>query len=435
MKGNQEELTMMHQKYLAKGFASTRSCYVKKALGSLVWDINDKEYLDFAGGIAVMNVGHSHPTVVAAVKAQAEKFMHTCFMVLPYESPVLLAKKLCQGMAGTCEKKVMFANSGAEAVENAVKIARTYTRKTGIIAFEGGFHGRTLMGMSLTSKVKPYKLGFGPFAPEVYRIPYAYCYRCPFGKSYPDCNVRCADHLEEVLISHVAPENCAALIIEPIAGEGGYIVPPLEYFPKLAAICERHGILLIADEIQTGMGRTGTLFAMEHWGVEPDLTTTAKSLAAGLPLSGVVGRAAIMDSVHPGGIGGTYGANPLACEAGLAVFEVIEQENLLERGVALGEKLHAGLKALEQEFSLIGDVRGVGPLAALELVKDRGSKTPAPQETIAITDHCFDQGLILLACGTYGNVLRFMMPLITTDPQLEKGLAILKNAFISVGKR
>jgi len=433
MKENQEELTMMHQKYLAKGFASARPCYVKKARGSLVWDMNDKEYLDFAGGIAVMNVGHSHPTVVAAVKAQAEKFMHTCFMVLPYDSPILLAKKLCEGLAGTCEKKVMFANSGAEAVENAVKIARYYTKRTGIIAFEGGFHGRTLMGMSLTSKVKPYKLGFGPFAPEVYRIPYAYCYRCPFGKTYPACEAACADHLEEVLISHVAPETCAALIVEPIAGEGGYIVPPLEYFSKLKGICERHGILLIADEIQTGMGRTGTLFAMEHWGVEADLTTTAKSLAAGLPLSGVVGKAAIMDAVHPGGIGGTYGANPLACAAGLAVFEVIEQENLLARGRALGEKLHEGLGDLKKEFSLIGDVRGVGPLAALELVTDQKSKAPAPEKTKAITDFCFDQGLILLACGTYGNVLRFMMPLVTTDLQLEKGVDILKQAFISVG--
>lgn len=434
MKETREELIVMHERYLAKSVASTRPCYVKKAQGSLVWDINDTEYIDFAGGIAVMNVGHSHPTVVAAVKAQAEKFTHTCFMVLPYDSPILLAKKLCEGLAGSCEKKAMFINSGAEAVENAVKIARAYTKKTGIIAFEGGFHGRTLMGMSLTSKVKPYKLGFGPFAPEVYRIPYAYCYRCPFGKTYPDCKVACADHLEEFLISHVAPESCAALIVEPIAGEGGYIVPPPEYFSKLKAICEKHGILLIADEIQTGMGRTGTLFAMEHWGVEPDLTTTAKSLAAGLPLSGVVGKAEIMDSVHPGGIGGTYGANPLACEAGLAVFEVIEQENLLERGRALGEKLHAGLKDLEQDFSLIGDVRGVGPLAALELVRDRDSKIPAPEETKAITDFCFEQGLILLACGTYGNVLRFMMPLVTTDRQLEKGLDILKNAFISVGK-
>jgi 4-aminobutyrate aminotransferase / (S)-3-amino-2-methylpropionate transaminase / 5-aminovalerate transaminase len=434
MKETREELMAMHGRYLAKGVASTRSCYVKKAEGALVWDINDREYLDFAGGIAVMNVGHSHPRVVAAVKAQAEKFTHTCFMVLPYDSPVLLAKKLCEGLAGSCEKKAMFINSGAEAVENAVKIARAHTQKTGIIAFEGAFHGRTLMGMSLTSKVKPYKLGFGPFAPEVYRIPYAYCYRCPFGKTYPNCGVACADHLEEFLISHVAPESCAALIVEPIAGEGGYIVPPPEYFPKLKAICERYGILLIADEIQTGMGRTGTLFAMEHWGVEPDLTTTAKSLAAGLPLSGVVGKAEIMDSVHPGGMGGTYGANPLACEAGLAVFEVIEQENLLERGRALGEKLHAGLKDLEQNFPLIGDVRGVGPLAALELVKDRDSKVPAAEETKAITDFCFEQGLILLACGTFGNVLRFMMPLVTTDQQLEKGLDILKNAFISLGK-
>ncbi|MBU0465879.1 MAG: 4-aminobutyrate--2-oxoglutarate transaminase [Proteobacteria bacterium] len=435
MTDKKKALTQLREKYLANGFASARPCYVKKAKGSLVWDMDDKEYIDFAGGIAVMNVGHSHPSIVAAVKDQAENFMHTCFMVLPYESTITLAEKLCTSVPGPAPKKAMFANSGAEAVENAVKIARYYTKRTGIIAFEGGFHGRTLMGMSLTSKAKPYKLGFGPFAPETYRIPYAYCYRCPFGREYPSCDIKCADHLEEFLISHTAPETTAAIIAEPIAGEGGYMVPPPEYFPELKAICEKHGILFIADEIQTGMGRTGTLFAMEHWGVEADITTTAKSLAAGMPLSAVVGKAEIMDSVHPGGIGGTYGANPLACRAALAVFDVIEQENLLQKGKNLGDKLISALQALQKDFKLIGDVRGIGPLAALELVKDQKTKQPAPEETKAITDYCFDRGLILLSCGTYGNVLRFMMPLVTTDQQLEKGISILSDAFKAISEK
>ncbi|WP_457552848.1 4-aminobutyrate--2-oxoglutarate transaminase [Desulfobacula sp.] len=424
-----ETLTRLRQKYMANGFASARPCYVKKAKGALIWDLDDKEYIDFAGGIAVMNVGHSHPAIVSAVKDQAEKFMHTCFMVLPYESTIKLAQKLCTLVPGPSEKKAMFVNSGAEAVENAIKIARYYTKKTGIIAFESGFHGRTLMGMSLTGKVKPYKLGFGPFAPEVYRIPYAYCYRCPFGKEYPSCGVKCADHLEEFLISHVAPETTAAFIAEPIPGEGGYMVPPPEYFPKLKTICEKYGIMFIADEIQTGIGRTGTMFAMEHWNVEADITTTAKSLAAGMPLSAVVGKKKIMDSVHPGGIGGTYGANPMACKAALAVLDVVEQEGLLQKGKDLGEKLMSGLNDLKENFDIIGDVRGLGPLVAMELVKDRKTKAPAPEETKAITDYCFDQGLILLSCGIYGNVLRFMMPLVTTEQQLKQGISIIEKAF------
>jgi 4-aminobutyrate aminotransferase/(S)-3-amino-2-methylpropionate transaminase len=432
MTDTKENLTQIREKYLASGFASARPCYVKKAKGALVWDMDDKEYIDFAGGIAVMNVGHSHPEIVSAVKDQAENFMHTCFMVLPYESAIKLAQKLCTSVPGPTPKKAMFANSGAEAVENAVKIARYYTKRTGIIAFEGGFHGRTLMGMSLTSKAKPYKLGFGPFAPETYRIPYAYCYRCPFGKEYPSCDVKCADHLEDFLISHTAPETTAAFIAEPIPGEGGYMVPPPEYFPKLKAICEKHGILFIADEIQTGMGRTGKLFAMEHWGVEADITTTAKSLAAGMPLSAVVGKAEIMDSVHPGGIGGTYGGNPLSCKAALAVFDVIEKENLIEKGKSLGDKLITALQGLQKDFEIIGDVRGLGPLVAVELVKDRTTKEPAPEATKAITDYCFEKGLILLSCGTYGNVLRFIMPLVTTDQQMDTGIRIVTEAFQSI---
>ncbi len=420
------------QKYIAKGVGSATPCYISKGQGALITDVEGKEYIDFAGGIAVMNVGHSHPKVVKAIKDQAEKFTHTCFMVSPYESPVTLAEKLCDAVPGDSPKAVMFANSGAEAVENAVKIARYYTKKQGIIAFENGFHGRTLMGMTLTSKSKPYKFGMGPFAPEVYRMPFANCYRCSFNKEYPGCNVACADHLETFFINHISAEQTAAIIVEPVQGEGGFIAPPKEYFQKLKSICEKNNILLIADEIQTGIGRTGYMFAMEHYGVEADLTTTAKSLAAGMPLSAVVGKKEIMDSVHAGGIGGTYGANPLACEAALAVFDIFESENLLEKSKKLGETLNSKFLEFKEKYEIIGDVRGLGPMIALELVKDRKAKTPAPEETKALVKYCFDRGLIILSCGTYGNILRFLMPLVVTDEQLQQGLTIIDEGFAAM---
>ena len=359
---------------IAKGFGSGLNRYVAHAKGAIITDVEGQEYIDFAGGIAVMNVGHSHPKVVKAIQDQAEKFTHTCFMVAPYESPVKLAEKLCDAAPGDSKKAVMFVNSGAEAVENAIKIARYYTQKTGIIAFESAFHGRTQMCMSLTSKIKPYKHGLGPFAPEVYRMPYANCYRCPFGKKYPECNIACADHLEDFFINHVGAEQTAAIIIEPVQGEGGFIAPPREYFKKLKALCEKNSILMIADEIQTGMGRTGYMFAMDYYGVEADITTVAKSLGAGMPISAVVGKKEIIDSVHPFGIGGTYSANPVACEAALAVFDIFESENLLEKAKSLGEQLHSTLKSFQEKHALIGDVRGVGPMIAMELVYDRDKK-------------------------------------------------------------
>lgn len=425
-------LQELRSKVIAKGNASGTTSYVSHAKGAVIVDVEGNEYIDFAGGIAVMNVGHSHPKVVKAIKDQAEKFTHTCFMVSPYAAPVKLAEKLCAAVPGDSPKAVMFANSGAEAVENAVKIARYYTQKPAIIAFEGAFHGRTLMGMTLTSKVKPYKFGLGPFAPEVYRMPYANCYRCPFGKEYPGCSVECADHLKEFFISHVAAEQTAAVIVEPIQGEGGFIAPPKEYFTKLKAICEENNILLIADEIQTGIGRTGYMFAMEYYGVEADITTTAKSLAAGMPLSAVVGKKEIMDSVHPSGIGGTYNGNPLACEAALAVFDIFETENLLAKAKQLGETLHTAFKGMQEKYEIIGDVRGVGPMIALELVKDRHTKTPAPEETRALVKYCFERGLLILACGTHGNVLRFLMPLVITEAQLQRGLDIINDGFAAI---
>ena len=427
-------ISNLRAKVVAKGHISGTNCYVEKASAAMIYDVEGREYIDFAGGIGVMNVGHSHPKVVAAIKDQAEKFTHTCFMVLPYEHAVKLAEKLCNAVPGNFSKSTLLINSGAEAVENAVKIARYHTKRPAIISFDNAFHGRTLLTMTLTSKIKPYKFGFGPYAPEIYHMPYAYCYRCPFGLSYPDCNVTCADHLKEFFISGVAPENTAAVIVEPIQGEGGFITPPPEYFPKLKKICEDEGILFIADEIQTGMGRTGTMFAMEHWGVQADITTVAKSLAAGMPLSAVVGRKEIMDAVHPGGIGGTYGGNPLACRAALAVMEIFETENLLQKSRKLGDKLKKRFDEFKDNFELVGDVRGVGPMLALELVKDRKTKTPAADETKALVKYCFEKGLILLACGSYGNVIRVLMPLVITDEQLEKGLAIIEDGLTKLKK-
>ncbi len=419
-------------KVIAKGFGSSTSKYIAHAKGAVITDVEGNEFIDFAGGIAVMNVGHSHPKVVQAIKDQAEKFTHTCFMVAPYESPVALAEKLCDAVPGDSKKSVMFVNSGVEAVENAIKIARYYTQKTAIIAFDSAFHGRTLMGMSLTSKIKPYKHGFGPFAPEVYRMPYANCYRCPFGKEHPSCDIACADHLEDFLTNYVGAEQTAALIVEPVQGEGGFIAPPKEYFQKLKALCEKNSILMIADEIQCGMGRTGYMFAMEYYGVEADITTVAKSLGAGMPISAVVGKKEIMDSVHPGGIGGTYSANPIACEAALAVFDIFESENLLAKAKVLGETLHATLKAFQKKHALIGDVRGLGPMIAMELVYDREAKTPAPDKAKQLVEFCLERNLIILACGTYGNVIRLLMPLVITEEQLTKGMEIVDNGLTAI---
>lgn len=429
-----EVLGALRATVMANGNASATQCYVDRAAGALVWDTEGREYIDFAGGIGVMNVGHSHPKVVAAIKAQAEQFTHTCFMVLPYAPAVRLAEKLGPAVPGDFPKATMFVNSGAEAVENAVKIARYATRRQGIIAFEDAFHGRTYLGMSLTSKVNPYKLGFGPFVPEIYRMPYAYCYRCRFGLTYPDCGVYCADYLRDFFISHVAAEQTAALIVEPILGEGGFITPPVEYFSKIKAICEQYGILFIADEIQSGMGRTGTLFAMEHYNVAADITLVAKSLAAGMPLSAVVGKKEIMDTVHAGGIGGTYGGNPVACAAALAVFDIFETENLLQRAVALGAKLRVRFDAFKDRYEVVGDVRGIGPMLALELVTDRERKSPAGAAAKALVKHCFDRGLIILTCGSHGNVIRVLMPLVITDDQLDQGLEILEEGLAATGK-
>ena len=407
----------LRSRVIPNGHSSGTACYVESARGAVIRDVEGREYIDFAGGIGVMNVGHSHLKVVAAIKEQAEKFTHTCFMVAPYENAVRLADKLCAATPGKFPKKTLFINSGAEAVENAVKIARYYTKRTGVVVFENGYHGRTLLTMTMTCKVKPYKMGFGPFAPEVYRA--------PFGD---------IGQLRDFFIKNVNPEAVAAIVAEPIQGEGGFIVPPPGYFQELSALCREYGIVFICDEIQSGMGRTGKMFAIENWeGVEPDLMLVAKSVAAGMPLSAVVGRAEIMDSVHPGGLGGTYGANPVACAAGLAVMEIFEEENLLAKGQKLGETLLARFRNFQAQFAIVGEIRGIGAMLGLELVKGP-DKAPAADEAKKLSAWCFEHGLLTLICGTYGNVLRVLAPLVIEDEQLQKALGILEAGLAELSR-
>ncbi|MBJ6748995.1 4-aminobutyrate--2-oxoglutarate transaminase [Geomonas anaerohicana] len=432
MTAGNEQLMELRNKHVPGGVALLSPAFIAKAQGAIMTDVDGRDLIDFAGGIGVNNVGHSHPKVVKAIQEQAEKFIHTCFHVAPYQGYIELAQRLNELAPGNSPKQTMLANSGAEAVENAIKIARYVTKRPGVISLENGFHGRTLMTMTLTSKVKPYKYGFGPFAPESYRIPSAYCYRCPYGGSYPSCGCACAHKLDEFFTGYVAAEQTAAIIIEPIQGEGGFVTPPKEYFEIVQGICKKHGILLIIDEIQSGMGRTGKLFAIDHWGIEPDLITTAKSLAGGMPLSAITGRAEIMSQPHPGGLGGTYGGNPLSCAAALAVLDIFLNDGLLDQSVKLGEKLQQRFDEMQQKYEIIGEVRGKGPMLALELVRDRNTKAPAGDLAKKLVKLCYDKGLVILSCGALGNVVRLLMPLVITDEQLERGMAILEESLAEV---
>jgi 4-aminobutyrate aminotransferase/(S)-3-amino-2-methylpropionate transaminase len=406
--------------------------YVAKAKNALVTDVQGREYVDFAAGIGVMNVGHCHPKVVEAIKEQAELYSHTCFGLMGYETYVRLAEKLNRLAPGDFSKRTFFLNSGAEAVENAIKVARYATGRKSIIAFEDGFHGRTYMTLSLTSQVSPYKVGFGPYASDIYRIPYAYCYRCPLALDYPDCSCECANLLQNAFEKHVAAEDVAAVVAEPVQGEGGFIVPPPEYMGKIKKTCEEHGILLIADEIQTGLGRTGKWFGMEHWGVAPEIITTAKALGAGFPIAGVTGAQAVMDKVHPSGVGSTFGGNPTACRAGLAVFDIIEREGLLNRAGTIGERIRARLRKLQQEYPVIGDVRGIGAMAASELVEDPLTKKPAGDLANTFRSTLYANGVINVGAGTYHNVVRILVPLTIEDDILDRGLDIVEETFAQV---
>jgi 4-aminobutyrate aminotransferase / (S)-3-amino-2-methylpropionate transaminase / 5-aminovalerate transaminase len=429
---NNQELVSLRMGAVPRGTANAVPIFAARARNAMIWDVDGKEYIDFASGIGCMNVGHCHPKVVEAVKNQAGAFSHTCWHVFMYEPYLNLAQRLNSLAPGSEPHKTMLANSGAEAVENAIKIARYYTKRKSIIAFENGFHGRTLMALTLTSRVRPHKNGFGPFAPEVYRIPYAYCYRCPIQSKYPQCGVACAGLLEEAFDKYVQAEDVAAVVVEPVQGEGGFIVPPLEYLAKLKEICEANGILFISDEIQSGMGRCGKWFAIEHYGVIPDIITAAKSLGCGYPVSAVTGRADVMDAPEPGGLGGTYSGNPVACAAALAVLDVIETEGLLGRAMEIGEKTKARFLDMQARFQAIGDVRGLGAMVAMELVRDRDSKQPATQLARAYRIKLFERGLANMVAGTHENVIRCLMPLTIEDDVLQRGLDICEEALDEV---
>jgi 4-aminobutyrate aminotransferase/(S)-3-amino-2-methylpropionate transaminase len=411
---------------VSRGVSQLTPLFVSHTEGAVIEDVDGNRFLDLAGGIGCQNAGHRAPGIVSALHAQVDRFLHTCFMVTPYESYVKLAERLNALAPGKSPKKTLFLNSGAEAVENGIKLARAYTKRPAVICFEDAFHGRTLLSMSLTSKTHPYKAGFEPFASDIYRVPFAYCYRCSYSMTYPECALHCARHLEDTFKRVVAAESVAAIIVEPVLGEGGFVVPPLEWLGAVQDICRKHGILLIADEVQTGFGRTGKMFACEHFGIEPDLILTAKSLGGGLPLAGVTGNAEIMDHVGPGALGGTFGGNPLACEAALAVLDAIEQGNLCDRAMQLGEQFRKRALAWKQRFAVVGDVRGLGAMQAMELVSEADGNAPNADATKALTQYCLDRGVILVTAGSYSNVIRILMPLVITSDQMNEALDVME---------
>jgi 4-aminobutyrate aminotransferase / (S)-3-amino-2-methylpropionate transaminase / 5-aminovalerate transaminase len=398
-----------------RGLAHLTPVFIASGDGATLIDVDGNRLLDFAGGLGCLNVGHASAAVVEAIQRQSAQYLHACFHVTPNDGYVRLAEALNARVPGPAPKKTLLVNSGAEAVENAIKIARAYTGRPAILAFEDAFHGRTLLGMSLTSKTHPYKAGFGPFAPEIYRMPYA-----------------SADRFDDTFRRVVAAESVAAVIVEPVLGEGGFVVPPPEFLPRLASICREHGMLLVADEIQTGFGRTGTLFACEQYGVEPDMLLAGKSLGSGLPIASVTGRAEVMDAAEEGGLGGTYGGNPLACEAALAVLQTFDRQRLGERARAIGRLIEARTEPWSERFEILGERRGIGAMRAFEFVRDRESKQPAREETAGIIAACHARGLIVIPAGTYGNVIRILVPLVATDAQLWEGVSVLETAIAEV---
>ena len=409
--------------------------FVAKAEGAVIEDVDGNRLIDFAGGIGCLNTGHRAPRVIDALRRQLDRFLHTSFNVLPYESYVAVCEKLNAIAPGKGPKKTLLVTTGAEATENAVKIARAYTKCPAVIAFEDAFHGRTYMAMAMTSKTHPYKAGFEPFPSDVYRIPYAYCYRCSYSLRYPSCEVFCAKHIEDTFKRVVASENVAAVIVEPILGEGGFVTPPVEFFSVLSEICRKYGILVIADEVQTGFARTGAMFACERLGLEPDLVTMAKSLTGGLPMAAVTGRADIMDVSGPGQLGGTFGGNPAACEAALAVLETIEKDDLCARANVLGDRFRKRAAKWQAQWELVGEVRGLGAMQALELVRSKATREPADEETKRVTQYCYEHGLVILNAGSYSNVIRFLMPLVLTDAQMDEALDVLEAALANVAER
>ncbi len=417
-----------------QGVPAVTPIAVVHAEGAVLTDADGNRFIDFAGGIGVVNTGHRHAGVVAAVRDQLDRYAHVCFPVSTYEPYVELAERLNRLTPGTGEKRTFFVNSGAEAVENAVKVARAFTGRQAVVCFEHGFHGRTNLAMALTSKVTPYKTGFGPFAPEVYRIPFPYCYRCDstHRRGPGACCMASREYLDRLFAATVHPGSVAAIIMELELGEGGFVPAPVEFVRTLAEFAREHGILFIADEIQTGFGRTGRLFACEHYGLEPDLITTAKSLAGGLPLAAVTGRADAMEAAQVGGLGGTYGGNPLACAAALAVLDAMEAERIPERAGQAGDRIRARFCEWAARYECIGDVRGLGAMIGLELVTDRASRAPDKATTAALLAAALQRGVVLLSAGTYGNVVRVLAPLTASDALLDEGLDAIAAALETV---
>src|SRR3989475_2959932 len=424
------ELLARRNEFVARGVSSTMNVFAAKADGAIIEDVDGNRYIDFEGGIGAMNIGHARPEVTKAISEQAAKFTHTCFSVMMYEPYIALAERIVKLTPGEFPKKAIFFNSGAEAVENAVKIARYATGRPAIISFDNAFHGRTLMTMTMTSKVKPYKHRFGPFAPEVYQAPFPYAYRLDMTPQ--QASEYCIAELESMFIGEVAPDQVAAIIIEPVQGEGGFMVAPPGFLSALKEVCQKYGILFVADEIQSGFCRTGRMFAVEHDGVEPDMIIIAKSMGAGMPISGVVGRAEIMDAPAPGTLGGTYSGNPVACAAALAVLDLFEKEDYAARSRAIGQVVTDRFLKLQEQFPTVGDGRGLGGMVAMELVKDRTTKEPdshAASDVLAAA-HC--RGLVLVKAGMSDNVSPVLVPLCVTDEQLKQGLDIFEEAFTAV---
>lgn len=418
-----QEIAQRREKYVAKPMGSSLSpCYIAHGEGALVTDVDGNQFIDLTGGWGCLAVGHTHKKVVAAVKDQAEKYLHTDFTAVPYESLVELAEKLVKLAPGKTPKAAAFFNSGAEAIENAVKIARAHTKRPAIIVFENAFHGRTLLTMTMTHKAMPYKYRFGPFAPEIYRLPFP----SPF---HPMANI---EDFEKILANIVTPESVAAIVVEPIQGEGGFNVPQKGFLEYLRKLTDKYGMLLITDEIQSGIGRTGKFFAIENWDIEPDIVCLAKSLAAGLPLSAVIAKKEITDSLPGGCIGGTYVGNPLACRAALEVIKIIEEEHLLDRALKIGEKLKERFLKMKNKLPLIGEIRGIGAMMAIELVKDRKTKEPATQETDQIVQECLKNGVFVPTAGINKNLLRMLVSLEITDGQLDEALDVLERAIAKV---
>ena len=419
------ELHQRRQRAVPRGVTNSLAVYAERAANAEIWDVEGRRYIDFASGISVLNTGHVHPKVRAAIAQQLDKLTHTCFQVTPYESYVALAESLNALAPGATPKKTIFLTTGAEAVENALKIARFHTKRSGVIAFSGGFHGRTLACISLTGKVQPYKTGFGPMLPEIYHLPFPMPYH---GITVEDS----LDSLEQLFKADVDPQRVAAIIIEPVLGEGGFYAAPAELLRRLRSVCDSHGIVLIADEIQSGFGRTGRMFAIEHAGIEPDLITVAKSVAGGVPLSAVIGKADIMDSPGPGGLGGTFAGSPLGCAAGLAVLEVMREEQLLQRAQEIGRFMSSRLKGLQVRFPCVGEVRNLGAMVALELVRNGRADAPDAELTKALVQAAGRAGLVILSCGVYSNVIRFLAPLTISDALLKEGCNLFEQALEEV---